>query len=112
MYAPPEVLKMENYDTAADMWSLGVLIFYCLFGHFPVPENVKDDALVQYVEQVQRTHHRTPFWKTVDPEARDFIDKLLVTNSTDRIRGEAALVHHWVSPGESKALCLSSAIPY
>ena len=33
-YIAPEVLK-KSYNIKCDMWSLGVIIFTCLTGHFP-----------------------------------------------------------------------------
>lgn len=34
-YMAPEILKNVPYDQAVDVWSLGVLFFYLLFGDFP-----------------------------------------------------------------------------
>lgn len=34
-YMAPEIFKKLNYDNKVDIWALGVLIFYMLFGDFP-----------------------------------------------------------------------------
>ena len=34
----PEVLKGNKYGTKADIWSLGVCLFECLFGKCPYEE--------------------------------------------------------------------------
>lgn len=31
----PEVIQGDFYDTNADIWSLGVLLYYILSGRFP-----------------------------------------------------------------------------
>jgi serine/threonine protein kinase len=34
-YMAPEILSCHRYDKQADIWSLGVLLYYLLFGEFP-----------------------------------------------------------------------------
>lgn len=34
-YVAPEVLRKEPYNVQCDLWSLGVVMFACLFGHMP-----------------------------------------------------------------------------
>jgi serine/threonine protein kinase len=31
----PEIFKKTNYDNKVDIWALGVLIYFMLFGSFP-----------------------------------------------------------------------------
>jgi serine/threonine protein kinase len=35
----PEIFKKLNYDNKVDIWALGVLLFYMLFGDFPFKGN-------------------------------------------------------------------------
>jgi len=35
IYMAPEILKGMPYNTKADIWSLGVVFFECLFGYCP-----------------------------------------------------------------------------
>lgn len=34
-YAPPEILERKNYDTAVDIWCIGVLTYEILTGRVP-----------------------------------------------------------------------------
>jgi serine/threonine protein kinase len=34
-YMAPEILAKKTYDHNVDIWALGVLIFYLLFGYVP-----------------------------------------------------------------------------
>ena len=35
IYMAPEALKGDHYNTAADIWSIGVMYFEMLFGYCP-----------------------------------------------------------------------------
>lgn len=38
-YMAPEIFQKTNYTYKVDIWALGVLIFYMLFGEFPFKSN-------------------------------------------------------------------------
>jgi serine/threonine protein kinase len=40
----PEILARQSYGRQADIWSMGVLLYYVLFGDFPFKGiNILDD---------------------------------------------------------------------
>lgn len=36
LYMAPEILKRQKYDARADLWSIGIILFECLFGRPPL----------------------------------------------------------------------------
>ena len=54
IYMAPEILMGENYDSKADIWSMGVVLFELLFGYCPFEDRnigllikrMEDDPLV------------------------------------------------------------------
>jgi len=49
-YAAPEVLLKKHYDPMkADIWSLGITLYYCIVGYLPFQAQVKDDLTKKIV---------------------------------------------------------------
>jgi serine/threonine-protein kinase ULK/ATG1 len=44
----PEVLKGCSYNTKADVWSLGVVLYECLFGYCPF----EDKSIARLIMQI------------------------------------------------------------
>lgn len=57
-YMAPEVIAGEHYDGRCDWWSVGIILFECLFGFTPF---VRDDR--------QQTKQAISNWQTEFPEA-------------------------------------------
>lgn len=50
MYMAPEVIMSKQYDTRADLWSLGTIIYQCLTGKAPFQAQTPQ-ALKSYYEK-------------------------------------------------------------
>lgn len=52
----PEILKHQKFDMRADVWSLGVMLYECLFGYTPFRgatlEDVVNKIISDYPVQV------------------------------------------------------------
>lgn len=44
MFISPQVLSKEKYTNKCDIWSLGIIFYYTLFGHSPYkdPKSIKE----------------------------------------------------------------------
>ncbi|TRY82914.1 hypothetical protein DNTS_027913 [Danionella cerebrum] len=83
-YCPPEFAKHGCYHgKPATVWSLGVLMFIMLFGHFPT-----DDELILLKNQQRLT-------RGFSDECWHLLSKLLDPNQESRIRLETIEDHDW-----------------
>jgi serine/threonine protein kinase len=109
-YFAPEVLKRKNtvkglgsYGTAADMWSLGVVLFILLSGAFPFD----DDNLL---EQIQNAHYSLAGaeWSSISDTAKHFVRSMMTLRPDQRLTVEQALEHPWMKnepfPERTKSL--------
>lgn len=77
-YVAPEVIMAEqagSYTSQCDMWSLGVIVFFMLYGHPPF--HAESDAKL-FVEIVAG-QFEFPKMPEVSSDAKDFIRGLLTT---------------------------------
>ena len=97
-YAAPEVQNRLPYDTQADMWSLGVVLFICLSGSLPFMDNSRQ-GLLRKITNAEYIFDPND-WSTVSEGAKRFIRKLLRANPQKRMTAEQALCDSWLSPPE------------
>ena len=99
-YVAPEILEGKAYDTQADMWSLGVIVYILLGGYPPfIEQNQKE--LFRKIRKGQYEFHEE-YWGQVSKEAKDLISKLLTVVPDKRIDAEVAIRDKWI--GASAAM--------
>jgi len=103
-YVAPEVLNASGYGKEVDMWSIGVITYILLCGFPPF----YGETVPEIFEQIMDANFDYPeeYWSTVSKEAKDFINKLLVVETTDRMSASASLKHPWLAgsaPTNTKA---------
>ena len=112
-YFAPEVLESRNsrrgYDTACDMWSVGVLMYVLLSSLQPFADDSEEGGAPQVTdgapqltiyekirEGVSAAHFAEPIWEKISSAAKHLICQLLVVDPKQRISVEAALNHPWM----------------
>ncbi|GMH32431.1 hypothetical protein BSKO_00265 [Bryopsis sp. KO-2023] len=98
VYMAPEVFQ-RNFGFECDMWSLGVVMFQLLACSFPFWRSA-EDALMCSVREVSHAVQTAnvdfasqPVWRSVSPECKDFVMKLLRKDYTRRMTVEEAQNH-------------------
>jgi serine/threonine protein kinase len=94
-YVAPEVLLAQGYDTKVDCWAIGVITYILLCGFPPFTEK----KLPRLLDKIINAAFEYPdeYWDGVSPEAKDFINKLLVPEPTNRMTAAQALGHPWLT---------------
>jgi len=103
-YVAPEVLNASGYGKEVDMWSIGVITYILLCGFPPF----YGDTVPEIFEQIMEASFDYPeeYWGSISANAKNFIGRLLVVDTTARMSAEEALKHPWLSggAGDSKPL--------
>lgn len=103
-YQAPEVLTNAPYDgAAADVWSVGVILFIMLVGHPPFRIAGPGDWWFKAVrlnryDKFWKAHQRAPC-KTVHPEAQAFLNSIFVVDPSKRATVEELLASPWLTDG-------------
>ncbi|EMR09463.1 hypothetical protein PNEG_02405 [Pneumocystis murina B123] len=74
-YMAPEIIRGEGYTKSCDWWSLGVILFECLYGFPPFVSKTKHATRMKILNWRQALHF--PTTPSVSKEAQDLIKKLI-----------------------------------
>jgi calcium/calmodulin-dependent protein kinase I len=95
-YAAPEVLLGTGHGKPCDIWSLGVITYTILSGYSPFRAETIDDFLTEVEDTGFLVFHER-YWKTISPEAKQFISKMLDPNPEKRPTATELLNHPWIA---------------
>ncbi|KAG9475409.1 serine/threonine-protein kinase H1 [Eleutherodactylus coqui] len=93
-YIAPEILVKKPYTNSVDLWALGVISYILLSGTMPF----EDDNRTRLYRQILKgkySYSGEP-WPSVSNLAKDFIDRLLMVEPSERLTATQALKHPWV----------------
>ncbi|XP_065175255.1 ribosomal protein S6 kinase 2 beta-like [Sycon ciliatum] len=96
-FVAPEVLKKQGYDAAADIWSLGVLLYMMLAGRSPFctkDHDTPNQILSKIVEDNLKTTGGN--WDTVSDDAKNLVKSMLHIVPGQRPLAKMILDHPWM----------------
>jgi len=93
-YVASEILEGKPYDTQADMWSIGVIVYILLGGYPPFIES-NQRTLFRKIRKGQYEFHEE-YWGQVSADAKELIRSLLTVNPDKRLNSEKALKNKWI----------------
>lgn len=94
-YVAPEILEGTPYDTQADMWSLGVIVYILLGGYPPFIEQNQRE-LFRKIRKGDYEFHEE-YWGQVSRDAKGLISSLLTVDPLKRLSAEVALQDKWIT---------------
>nr|CAD7577155.1 unnamed protein product [Timema californicum] len=90
LYNAPEVLNAHNepYTNKVDVWSMGVILFYCLNGCLPF----------QFIDEILRGEYKFKpmVLRRISPLASELVRKMLVVDPTKRIDINEIISQPWL----------------
>ncbi|CAI5500520.1 unnamed protein product [Closterium sp. Naga37s-1] len=94
-YVAPEVLARRSYDTSADMWSLGVVLYSLLAGDLPFVGDTEKKVFRAITKG--RLNLQAPPWPSVSAPAKALIRRLLDPAPASRLSAPLLLQHPWLA---------------
>eukprot|EP00951_Prasinocladus_malaysianus_P033679 scaffold334715_cov32-Prasinocladus_malaysianus.AAC.1 len=88
--------KVASYDTKADVWSCGVMLYMLLSGEPPFDSDQGIYALFRQIKKGSYNFNDNPAWHLVSDEAKGLIEKMMEIDPAERITAAEALKHPWM----------------
>lgn len=93
LYMAPEILLRESYDYTADLWSIGVIFYECLFGRAPY----RSATVQELLEKVRsRQKIEFPIHTKISNECEHLLRQLLRHNPKQRITFQEFFDHEFI----------------
>lgn len=96
----PEILGGKDYNSKADIWSIGTCFYEILFGKPPYTAK----NIVELLQKIQKYPFKMPPNSKMSPEVEDVLHKMLVFKPNDRIEWEDLFKHKITKMAEEKIM--------
>lgn len=103
-YMAPEILNEDPHNQKVDIWSLGVMIYFFAFGHYPCKIRDDDtrnpDTAVQIIKDKVNKYTKISYGHNQSAPFQSFKDllkQMLVFDQEQRITAEDALKHEFLA---------------
>mmetsp|Transcript_19227 Transcript_19227/g.57778 ORF Transcript_19227/g.57778 Transcript_19227/m.57778 type:complete len:450 (-) Transcript_19227:149-1498(-) len=103
-FMAPEILGGGYYGMKVDLWSVGVIMYVVMLGHFPyqpaeaTPKAMKAAILSGFPEPTFVAKKST-FCSPLSPDAMDILHTLLTRDAAQRPKAAEVLTMDWLQPG-------------
>jgi serine/threonine protein kinase len=104
-YLAPEVLQPGSYDKSVDIWSVGCIFYFMLFGKTPFLAPSEEDT----VAKAAVVEFHFPDTVVVSDAAKDLISKLLKKDPAERLTAQGIMSHKWMTNGPSSESPLNTS---
>ncbi|KRY59839.1 Serine/threonine-protein kinase ULK3 [Trichinella britovi] len=110
LYMAPEMLLRRQFDPKADLWSVGVILYRCLYGRTPFIGNMQS---IRRQLQAVRGSVPLPTTLSLSVDCRDLMIRLLRVDPKQRIEFDHFFSHPFVDMQHyPSAACLARADSY
>ncbi|XP_063990767.1 serine/threonine-protein kinase ULK3 isoform X2 [Diachasmimorpha longicaudata] len=93
LYMAPEILLRREYDARVDLWSVGVIMYECLFGKAPYSSS----SLEELVEKIKSCKTiEIPKGCSVSPECKNLLMSLLKHDPNERLSFDDFFAHEFL----------------
>ncbi|OHS98689.1 CAMK family protein kinase [Tritrichomonas foetus] len=105
LHTPPEIITSQKYNEKADIWSLGILIYYIVVGEFPFYSTNIQHVFHLIVESDFTFPDRV--LARISPQLQDMINSMLIKDAKERPDIVRLMEHPWFS--KMKLSCQKAA---
>ena len=96
----PEILGNKDYNSKADIWSIGTCVYELLFGRPPYTAK----NIVELLQKIQRTPFSLPPDAKISPALTDALNRMLVFDPDKRIEWDELFNHKVTKITEEKIM--------